>query len=931
MGEKLIVGPVGKGLNTTLKPFNIDNDSFAVLRNAYQYRGRVLRKRGTTALTRLNRFVDTLNASYGSTTTISLNGTGVGNLKTGFSLEATSNIRPGTVTITAPGPNVYTDTAQDGTLSPSGSINYASGVITILAEAGNAISASFNYYPSLPVMGSTEVVDLDPDLNISYMSFDTKYSYQNLNTFPYNSYNVTFFKNPVVSTTMPGYVPKSTVSPFNWNGQDYQLFWTLNYEGAFWATNGITIPFNRTNIGMQYRTVGSIASITAGPPASATFTIANHGLEIGDFLFFNEFNDTIITGLNFQTGYVTAVPTASTVTVTFPNATLGGPGGVTVNGIAQYLTKNADPTKDCIRFYDGDPTNGNALNPTLNGNHGWVNFCPPLSQFDYVINERQADQYYLAGARMIVSFKDRLLFIGPVIQTSTAGSQIYLQDTVIYSENGTPYYTASFTGAPELANTVFYPLLVPQIPTTTPTNYSARPSSFWGDQTGFGGWQAASLNQRINSVGSNEDVLVMGLDDLHTRFVYSGNDITPFAFYVINSELGASSPFSALSLDKGVMVRGDRGFVISSQVETKRFDDEILDEVFTAKLTQNGSERIISQRDFINEWIYFTYPSNSFKTRFPSQTLLYNYRDNSWGQLNETYTAYGSFKKRTGLTWGTIGTVYPTWSVWNVPWNSGKSTLLQPMVTGGNQHGFIMIRDDSTDEDPSLYIQNILGSSVVSPDHCLNQGDYIIIKNALGTVGSSVNDKIFQIQVIDENTFNIYPTITPGTYLGNGTIIRMYIPFMQTKQFPMAWGMSRKTRIGPQQYLLTKTDKSKITLNMYLSQNGDQPYNDGPIVPDPNSKNNSLIYSTVLYTCPESTNLGLTPFASNLNTPTANSQAQIWHRKNTSLIGDTVQLAFTMDDEQMREVDENGKPVNAFAEIELHGFIADINPSQLLT
>jgi len=64
----------------------------------------------------------------------------------------------------------------------------------------------------------------------------------------------------------------------------------------------------------------------------------------------------------------------------------------------------------------------------------------------------------------------------------------------------------------------------------------------------------------------------------------------------------------------------------------------------------------------------------------------------------------------------------------------------------------------------------------------------------------------------------------------------------------------------------------------------------------------------------------------NLNTPTAVQQAQLWHRMNTSLIGDTVQLGFTMSDAQMRDV--NFK--NQFSEIELHGFVLDVTPSQLL-
>ena len=95
--------------------------------------------------------------------------------------------------------------------------------------------------------------------------------------------------------------------------------------------------------------------------------------------------------------------------------------------------------------------------------------------------------------------------------------------------------------------------------------------------------------------------------------------------------------------------------------------------------------------------------------------------------------------------------------------------------------------------------------------------------------------------------------------------------------------------------------------------------------------NSSLIYSTVLYTCPESTNLGLTAPNINLQMPTAIEQEQIWHRINTSLIGDTIQLGFTLSDAQMRELDADGMPISQFSEIELHGFIIDVQPSQLLS
>jgi len=151
-------------------------------------------------------------------------------------------------------------------------------------------------------------------------------------------------------------------------------------------------------------------------------------------------------------------------------------------------------------------------------------------------------------------------------------------------------------------------------------------------------------------------------------------------------------------------------------------------------------------------------------------------------------------------------------------------------------------------------------------------------------------------------------SIVAGSYSGSGLITRLYKPFIQTKQFPAAWGLGRKTRLGAQQYLFTTTENAQIQLLIFLNQDGDSPYNSGPIVPSFGTDNDTLVYSTVLYTCPESTNLGLTPANTNLNLPTAIEQDQIWHRMNTSLLGDTVQIGFTISDEQMRALSPTDTP-----------------------
>src|SRR6185437_8597225 len=203
-----------------------------------------------------------------------------------------------------------------------------------------------------------------------------------------------FYKNPA-NLAYPNYTAKVNETPTTWNGQDYQQFWTVNYQGALWATNGINVPFSPANIGMQFKVITGVTIITAGNgttiPAVADITIVAHGLVQGDFVFINEVNG--ITGINFQTGYVTSAnpQAANLVRVTFPIAILGG--AYTTGGIAQYLTNRSDVTKDCLRYYDGDPTDGNATTPTLNGTHGWVNFAPPLSQSNFSIADKPLAQY----------------------------------------------------------------------------------------------------------------------------------------------------------------------------------------------------------------------------------------------------------------------------------------------------------------------------------------------------------------------------------------------------------------------------------------------------------------------------------------------------------------------------------------------------------
>jgi hypothetical protein len=919
--QRIIVGPIDGTLQTNVLPFNVDNDSFPVLINAYQHRAKVKSKRGTSLLTRLNLFFDSANPIYGSIVTANGGNPFTINLFTDFGLSSGYSIVPGSVTLTNidHAPNfIVQDTNANGILvniqgSGSGTVNYATGQVTMSGSWNNDDSqASFLYYPQLPVMGLEELF-LAPTQTEGTIGFDTRKSYNILRTFPYNNYNVTYYKNPPSSGTyVQKMSPDIAPTPFSWNGQNYQQFWTVNYQNAFWATNGVQVPFVASSISMQFD-LPSLSTRTSS--TTMDFTIVGNPLVVGDFVFVNEFigsaggdEDT----LNFQTGYVTTA--GDTFTVTFPNANITA--GTYTSGMVQYLTNISDPTTDCIKWYDGDPTDGTLINPTFPPGKGWVNFCPPLSKNIYSIADLPPAQYYLAGARLIFPFKDRLLFFGPVVQSSSL-APVYLQDTVIWSQNGTPFYTASFTGDPSLANTDFNELLVP-------LNQTATPPAWWLDQTGFGGWKQLGLDKPLLTCTNNDDVLILGSPAGKVRCIYTGNDLNAFEFYFISTELNTSSTFSAVNLGIGVFERGDRGITLTTQRVSDRIDTPILDQNMEINLLDRGAERITAERDFINEWIYLTYKSNQNRWVYPTQTLQYNYRDNTWGIFNESYTTYGQFRRQTGFTWATVGTVYPTWGEWDNPWNAGASTLLAPEVIAGNQQGFVFFRDDGTDESPSLYIQSIAGGGVVTcPDHCLNENDYIVIEGTFGITG--LNGNIFSVANPTQNTITLNPIpTTTGTYIGSGLIKRMYVPMIKTRQFPTAWAIGRKTRLGVQRYLFSKTARGQVQILIFLSQVNSNPFN---IPPEKFGNNTPLVYTTTLQTCYESGSSLFNNTLMSINSGNNQStQAQMWHRMNTSLKGDTVQIGITLSDAQMRDVTFS----NQFAEIELHSFILEVYPSELL-
>jgi hypothetical protein len=919
MGEKIFIGNFSKGLTQNRLPFVIDNDAFPMMLNSYSWRGRIKKKRGTSLLGRL----------------------------------------------------AFTNGANPQN-------NPVMGLRDFIFQNG--------VYPLL-------------------LAFDTTNSYMfNQTTNPGFFYNVSFYKG--------------SGAPAVWSGQDYQQFWTTNYQGALWATNG--------KPGFQY--TGPISNITptAAPTSTLTVTVPNT-FQVGDYVFLYGIIDPSPipagqTSLNGVSGIVTAAGNPFTMTVgTLANPVTATYANSTYNStsIVQSITRTLTAGQDGIRWFDGDPTSGTGNAPTPPASTGWVNFSPPVTQGTFGFDDYLVKQYYLVGATAILAFKDRLLFFGPWIQAADGTQPTQLIDTVLWSWNGTPYYSVPTPAAPS-------GLL-----------YGYDPSAYLANVTGKGGYLAAGISQPIVTVNLNEDVVLIGFTNRQTRFVYTGNDLDPFAFYSINSEIGSAATFSGITLDRGALTIGSYGLAMTTQVSTQRIDLEIPDLIFNINNLNNGLQRVSAARDFYREWVYFTYPYSSSPWKYPTQSFFYNYRDDTWGVFFENYTSHGIFRISTGglgLVWSNVGNTYPTWASWDQPWNSSTVTFGFPTVCAGNQQGFVMLLDQGTAEGPSGYVQTVtvLDANTLqinSTNHCLmpggpefQVGDYLELQNMTGA--TVLNGQIGSVRLIpsgnsfDPNNFILSFTLphgyVSGYVPGSGLFARLCQPFFQTKQFPTYWNDGRQVRLGVQKYLLDNTTSGEITVNIYLSQDPDDPWTSDSIVPM-NSPNNSLVYSNILLTGPETdretvtndpiedigngvltaitvnlfTELGfnapivpgtvfiqigspviatfsdngdgtmtatgtglsstisyttgvvvlnfsaapnlqpskasLQYYLSNIQSPVAPGSYQIWHRINTSLIGDTVQLSFTLSDAQMRDI------VLASSEIALQGIILDVFPGPQLS
>jgi hypothetical protein len=370
--------------------------------------------------------------------------------------------------------------------------------------------------------------------------------------------------------------------------------------------------------------------------------------------------------------------------------------------------------------------------------------------------------------------------------------------------------------------------------------------SWRDDIRGQGGFLDIPTSEDIVSVGFVRDNLVIYCERSTWQLRYTGRSIAPFQIEKVNSELGAEGPFSTVQFDTSLVGVGDKGIVQCDSYKSERMDIKIPDFVFQFNSLNNGVYRVHGIRDFPNRLAYWTVPLEAnYDVRigitnfiFPNTRLVYNYENDSWALFNDSLTTIGNYQAQSSRTW--LNTKKP-WIELDFPWRDQPQSY--PLIVGGNQQGFIEKLNQSTINDVSLAITNIVGNVttptvITSPNHNLittpfSSIPYVIQISGIptGTAYADLNGGIFGIIVIDQNSFKLMKynpvdqkfsspqlNAVEGTYVGTGYIQVNENFFIRTKKFNFI-DEGKSIQIGFVDVLLAATGNDNpgaISMLVYL-------------------------------------------------------------------------------------------------------------------
>ncbi len=326
------------------------------------------------------------------------------------------------------------------------------------------------------------------------------------------------------------------------------------------------------------------------------------------------------------------------------------------------------------------------------------------------------------------------------------------------------------------------------------------------------------------------------------ELAYTGNYVIPFVWQKINTELGSEAQFSTVPFDTVILTMGTTGVHACSGSNVERIDTKIPDKVFEIQNRNLGVQRVYGIRDYFTELVYWSFPAtqdnaNTGDSPYPTQILIYNYRNSSWAIFTDCITAFGYFEQQnmnSSITWASLGSL--TWEEASMTWGSGVLDANFRQVIAGNQQGYTFICDPEENRNArAMQITNMVQSGttvvVTCVDHTLTAvntedptiGDYVILENFQGctltsTPSTLYPDNIFPVYDVLSNTQFVIPSvILTGTYTGGGTVSRVSNINIESKQWNPYLADANNVYLARIDFGVMKTAFGEITVDYYPS------------------------------------------------------------------------------------------------------------------
>lgn len=351
---------------------------------------------------------------------------------------------------------------------------------------------------------------------------------------------------------------------------------------------------------------------------------------------------------------------------------------------------------------------------------------------------------FVQSCSIIVKFKGRLLLLSTVENVS--GTNYEYQNRCRFSWDGAPH--CPVTGTP---------------PVTSYSAWLESEQSWTGSGSaearyGGAGWLDAATEEEIISAEFINDRLIVYFERSTWELVYTGNEVQPFSWQKLNTEIGSESTFSTVGFDKAVLTVSSTGVHACNGVNVEKIDTKIEGEanIFQIKNIDGGRERVVGIRDYYEKMVYWSFPSTTFdvnSAKFPNKLIIYNYSAQTWATGDDCITCFGYDENLSGTTWS------------------------PRQVLAGNQQGFVYIVDpDEPTNAHSMYVTNIEfdGSTTVTLtiiDHTLSTNDYINITGHEGI--SFTGSDNYKVTTTTSDTVTIQVLTCIGIYTGGGTVARV--------------------------------------------------------------------------------------------------------------------------------------------------------------